>query len=56
MTPRRIEFRIAVLRKGLTMYAAAETLGVSYQHRILVLDGKRVGSANLEAGIAKVMK
>lgn len=55
MTSRRLEFRISVLRKGLTMYHVAEKLGVSYNHLILVLDGKRVGSAKLEAGIAKVM-
>ena len=56
MTTRRLEFKIAVIRKGLTMYGAAERLGVSYQHLVLVLDGKRIGSQRLEAGIARVMK
>ena len=56
VTPRRIEFRVAVLRNGLTMYGVAEKLGVSCNHLILVLDGKRVGSAELEARIKRVMK
>ena len=38
------------------MYGAAERLGVSYNHLVLVLDGKRVGSQRLEAGIERVMK
>ena len=55
MTPRRIEFRVAILRSGLTMDAAANALGVSYNHLILVLDGKRKGSAKLEAAILRVL-
>ena len=38
------------------MYGAAEKLGVSYHHLVLVLDGKRVGSQKLEAGIQRVMR
>ena len=56
MSPRRVEFRVAVLRQGRKMYDIARDLGVSYNHLVLVLDGKRAGSRRLEAGIAKVMK
>jgi len=38
------------------MYDVAAELGVSYNHLILVLDGKRTGSAKLEAGIAGLVK
>ena len=37
------------------MYDVAETQGVSYNHLILVLDGKRKGSAKLEAGILRIL-
>jgi len=37
------------------MYDVAQDLGVSYNHLVLVLDGKRKPSARLDAGIAKVM-
>jgi len=53
---RRLEFRIAVMRQGRKMYDVAADLGVSYNHLVLVLDGKRKGSAELEAGIAKVLE
>ena len=56
LTPRRIEFRVACLRQGRRIYDVARDLGVSYNHLILVLDGKRTPSAKLEDGIAKVMK
>jgi hypothetical protein len=55
MSPRRIEFRVAVLRSGQTMYGVAASLGVSYNHLILVLDGKRKGSAELDAGILRIL-
>ena len=55
MTPRRIEFRVAVLRSGQTMYGIAASLGVSYNHLILVLDDKRKGSAKLEDGILLIL-
>lgn len=56
LTPRRIEFRVAVLRQGRKMYDVAADLGVSYNHLILVLDGNRTGSARLEVGIRKVLE
>jgi len=46
---------VAVLRSGQTMYGVAASLGVSYNHLILVLDGKRKGSAKLEAGILRAL-
>lgn len=36
------------------MYAVDDELGVSYNHLILVLDGKRKSSAKLESGILGV--
>ena len=56
MTARRIEFRVAVLRQGRKMYDVARDLGVSYNHLILVLDGKRTASARLAGGIDRVMR
>jgi hypothetical protein len=56
LTTRRIEFRVAVLRKGLTMYGVARQLGVSYDHLVLVLDGKRMPRKKLEEGIRRVME
>lgn len=38
------------------MYQVACDLGVSYNHLVLVLDGKRKGSAELEKAIIQVMK
>ena len=38
------------------MYDVARDLGVSYNHLILVLDGKRTASARLAAGIDRVLK
>jgi len=37
------------------MYGAAKDLGVSYNHLILVLDGKRVPGKCLAAGIERTM-
>lgn len=56
MTPRRIEFRIPVLRSGRTTQSAAANLGVSYNHLILVLDGQRKPSAQLETKIQGVLR
>ena len=54
MTPleRKAAFRAAVTLRQLTMAEAAAELGVSYNHLTLVIKGERVGSADLEAGIA----
>ena len=38
------------------MYGAAEHLGVGCQHRLLVLDRKRIGSQKLKMVIARVTK
>jgi len=49
---RKALFKAAVTLRELTMAQAAEELGVSYNHLILVLRGDRVGSARLERQIA----
>jgi transcriptional regulator with XRE-family HTH domain len=54
LTPleRRALFRAAVTLHEITMAKAAEKLGVSYNHLMLVLHGDRVGSRELERKIA----
>ena len=49
---RKALFKAAVTLQELTMAEAAERLGVSYNHLMLVLRGDRVGSARLERAIA----
>jgi len=56
MTPLRTEFRIAVLRQRRAMQSIAEDLGVSYNHLILVLDGKRKPSERLDNAITMVIR
>jgi hypothetical protein len=51
---RRRSFAAAVAVLDLTLGQAAEHLGVSYNHLMLVLDGVRTGSARLETGIRAV--
>ncbi len=38
------------------MYDVARDLGVSYNHLVLVLDGKRKPGAQLEAGIEQILQ
>ena len=54
MTPleRKAAFRAAVTLRQITMAEAAAELGVSYNHLTLVISGERVGSVQLEEGIA----
>lgn len=54
MTPleRKAAFRAAATLARLNMVAAAEQLGVSYNHLTLVIRGERIGSARLEQAIA----
>ncbi len=58
MTPleRKAAFRAAVTLAQITMAQAAQKMGVSYNHLTLVLNGKRIGSAQLEQGIADFLK
>jgi hypothetical protein len=55
MSPRRLLFKASVTVLGKSMYGAAEELGVTYNHLVLVLDGDRIGSERLEAGINKLL-
>jgi hypothetical protein len=55
MSSRRLLFKASVTVLGQSMYGAARELGVSYNHLVLVLDGKRVGSARLDAAIDSVL-
>jgi transcriptional regulator with XRE-family HTH domain len=57
MTPleRKAAFRAAVTLRQITMAEAAAELGVSYNHLTLVINGDRVGSEQLEEGIARVI-
>jgi hypothetical protein len=63
MTPleRKAAFRAAATLQGITMNAAARTLGVSYNNLMLVLAGPeghkegREGSAGLQARIAQFL-
>ena len=50
---RKALFKAAVTLRELTMAEAANRLGISYNHLILVLRGDRVGSARLERQIAQ---
>ena len=54
MTPleRKAAFRASATLRQVTMAEAAAQLGVSYNHLTLVINGERVGSAQLEEGIA----
>ena len=54
LTPleRRALFKAAVTLHEITMAQAAERLGVSYNHLMLVLHGDRIGSRELERKIA----
>jgi hypothetical protein len=45
-------FKAAVTLHELTMGEAAQDLGVSYNHLILVLRGERIGSRRLEQAIS----
>lgn len=55
LTPlqRRTLFKSAVTLHELTMAQAAEKLGVSYNHLMLVLKGDRIASRHLELKIAE---
>jgi len=55
MTTRRREFKASAILLGKTMYGTAADLGVSYNHLVLVLDGKRSGSQRLNAAIADIV-
>lgn len=54
MTPleRKAAFKAAVTLRQVTMAEAAASMGVSYNHLLLVLGGERVGSERLERAIA----
>jgi hypothetical protein len=54
LTPleRRALFKAAVTLHQITMAQAAQRLGVSYNHLMLVLAGERVGSRRLQERIA----
>lgn len=54
MTPleRKAAFKAAVTLRQVTMAQAAASMGVSYNHLLLVLGGERVGSERLERAIA----
>jgi len=49
---RRAAFRAAVTLKQTTMARAASSLGVSYNHLLLVLDGRRKPSQRLQHAVA----
>lgn len=49
---RRAAFRAAVTLKQTTMAKAASSLGVSYNHLLLVLDGRRQASRRLQHAVA----
>lgn len=49
---RRAAFKAAVTLREITMAEAATTVGVSYNHLMLVLAGVRKGSVRLESAIA----
>ena len=49
---RRAAFRAAVTLKETTMAKAASSLEVSYNHLLLVLDGRRQASQRLQHAIA----
>lgn len=49
---RKAAFKAAVTLAQVTMAQAAQQLGVSYNHLTLVLNGERVGSAQLELAVA----
>lgn len=54
MTPleRRAAFKAAVTLRQVTMAEAAASLGVSYNHLVLVLANQRQGSSRLEQAVA----
>jgi transcriptional regulator with XRE-family HTH domain len=52
---RRAAFRAAVTLHRMTVAAAADSFGVSYNHLALVLKGQRQGSARLEEAIANFL-
>lgn len=54
MTPleRKAAFKAAVTLRQVTMAQAAASMGVSYNHLLLVLGGERIGSERLERAIA----
>lgn len=54
MTPleRKAAFKAAVTLRQVTMAQAAASVGVSYNHLLLVLGGERIGSERLERAIA----
>lgn len=54
-TERHILFRTAAVL-GLSMAEAAQRIGCSYNHLILVLDGVRKPSARLDAEITKLLR
>jgi hypothetical protein len=39
----------------MTLGQAAKQLGITYNHLVLVLDGRRTGSARLETGIRAIL-
>jgi transcriptional regulator with XRE-family HTH domain len=49
---RKAVFKAAVTLRELTMAQAAASMGVSYNHLMLVLRGDRLGSSRLEGEIA----
>jgi len=50
---RKALFKAAVTLHEVTVAQAAEQLGVSYNHLLLVLRGERVGSLRLQNGLAE---
>lgn len=53
---RRRAFGAAIAALGLSYGQASKRLGITYTHLTLVLEGIRVGSARLEAGIRAVFE
>jgi hypothetical protein len=53
---RKAAFKAAVTLHETTMAFAAQSLGVSYNHLMLVLRGDRIGSQRLERAIAEFIK
>jgi len=55
-TPRRRKFKATTVIRGKTMGGMASEFGVSYNHLILVLDGVRRGSRELETKIDEFVR
>lgn len=53
---RRAAFRAAVILKQTTMTRAAASLGISYNHLVLVLAGNRRASRRLQSAVATFLE